>query len=130
MKRIALVLVMAVMFALPVPVFANGNVTVNMAYIGPGGGAVEGDFAGFKILRDGVLVQTLSTPIPTAQWIDNNLPDPPEEGYTYTVIAFDTEGIDGPSGTGTAEWKTYPGPLQGSVTVGITVNVVINPTPQ
>ena len=50
MKRIALVLVMAVMFALPVPVFANGNVTVNMAYIGPGGGAVEGCFE-LKVLR-------------------------------------------------------------------------------
>jgi len=110
---LALVLTMGV-FALPTSAFATGDVTINLTYTGPGG-VIEGDFAGYKIYKDGMLVHTIDSPTGVAQWVHADLPDPPVEGYVYRAVTFDTDGNPGVEGTATAFWQTWPGGPAGSV---------------
>lgn len=120
MKRLILLVVM-VFVALPISAFAAGDVTLDITYTGPGG-AIEGDFAGYKVYRDNVLVQTINSPTGIAQWIDADLPNPPAEGYVYRVVTFDTDGNDGVEGTATAFWQTFPGGPAGSVTIELSID--------
>lgn len=123
MKKIlvALVLALALAFAMPNLAFATGDVTLNITYTGPGG-LVEGDFVGFKIYRDEVPIHTTSDGEPIVTWVDANLPDPPAGGYAYRVVAYESEGIDGPEWTGMVFWQTWEGGLGGSISVEVVID--------
>ena len=120
MKKLFLIAMLALCFlGFTQPASANGDVTVNVTYTGPGG-VVEGDFAGFKIERDGVEKFVSSDGSPTLQWVEVDIPNPPTGGYVYTATPYDTEGLEGASASAMIFWTTWPGPPGGTVSIQVT----------